>query len=481
MQLAFIPIYIKYLGMESYGLIGLFAVLQNALTLLDLGMTPVLNREMARFTAGAHSGQSIRVLLRSVEMLCAGLATLIIISGMLCAGWIAKSWLLVEKLPLETVSDAISLMVLVAGLRFVESIYRGSLMGLQTHVWLNVTSSALATLRGIGAVVIIIFVSPTLEAFFMWHGCVSLLTVIVLAIRVHRILPKTENSVRFSSSAISNVWSFAKGMIATTFLSLLLTQLDKIFLSRLLGLEEFGKYMLASTVANALMFLVGPLAQSYQPHFTSLVTKQDEATLVEAYHRGSQLMAVTVMPLALLLIFAGENILFIWTGNSMLAKESSTLLLLLSSGTAMLGLMNLPYMLQLAYGWTSLAAKVNAVIVVIQLPTLYFAIIHYGAIGAAWVWVGITSSYIIFVIPLMHLRLLPKEKWSWYLYDNLLPIFAAAMIGWVFMNLFPVSNNSLQGIMSLTATGFAMAIAAAFSASTVRMQVIAILQRIFLK
>jgi O-antigen/teichoic acid export membrane protein len=467
--------------MESYGLIGLFAVLQNALTLLDLGMTPVLNREMARFTADAHSVNSIRVLLRSVELLCAGLATLIIISGTTCAGWIAKNWLLVEKLPLETVSDAISFMVIVAALRFVESIYRGSLMGLQTQVWLNGVSSALATLRGIGAVAIIIFVSPTLEAFFIWQGSVSLLTVIVLAIRVHRILPKPENRVRFSRSAIANVWYFAKGMISTTFLSLLLTQLDKLLLSRLLDLEEFGKYMLASTVANALMFLVGPLAQSYYPHFTALVTKQDEPGLVDAYHRSSQLMAVTLMPLALLLIFAGEHILFIWTGNSILAKETSTLLILLSFGTALLGLMNLPYMLQLAYGWSSFAAKANAVIVMIQLPTLYWAIIHHGAIGAAWVWVGITSSYILFVIPVMHLRLLPKEKWSWYWYDNLLPIFAAVMIGWVFMTFLPASTNKLLGVMSLAATGFAMVIAAAFSASTVRRQLIDRLQRVFAK
>ena len=70
MGLAFIPLYIRYLGMEAYGLIGLFAVIQAWMTLLDMGMTPTLNREMARYTAGAHSSQSIRDLLRSLEILC---------------------------------------------------------------------------------------------------------------------------------------------------------------------------------------------------------------------------------------------------------------------------------------------------------------------------------------------------------------------------------------------------------------------------
>ena len=56
MGLAFIPVYIKYLGIEAYGLIGIFAVLHAWLTLLDVGMTPTLGREMARFTGGGDHG-----------------------------------------------------------------------------------------------------------------------------------------------------------------------------------------------------------------------------------------------------------------------------------------------------------------------------------------------------------------------------------------------------------------------------------------
>jgi O-antigen/teichoic acid export membrane protein len=77
MGLAFIPIYIKFLGIEAYGLIGLFALLQAWLALLDMGMTPTLGREMARFTGGSHTAQSIRDLLRSIEIIALGIAVLI--------------------------------------------------------------------------------------------------------------------------------------------------------------------------------------------------------------------------------------------------------------------------------------------------------------------------------------------------------------------------------------------------------------------
>ncbi len=60
--LVFIPLYIDYLGIEAYGLIALFAVMQSMFVLLDAGMTPTLNREMAKFNAGAYDAQFIRVL-----------------------------------------------------------------------------------------------------------------------------------------------------------------------------------------------------------------------------------------------------------------------------------------------------------------------------------------------------------------------------------------------------------------------------------
>ena len=70
MGLAFVPVCIRYLGIEAFGLVGLFAVMQAWLTLLDVGMTPTLGREMARYSSGAHSAQSIRDLLRSLEFVC---------------------------------------------------------------------------------------------------------------------------------------------------------------------------------------------------------------------------------------------------------------------------------------------------------------------------------------------------------------------------------------------------------------------------
>lgn len=460
MQIAFIPLYIRYLGLEAYGLIGIFAILQAGLVLLDMGMTPTLNREMARFSAGAHTPQSIRDLLRSLELLCVALALLIAISIWLASGWVAQHWLRVEHLPLSTVSEAIAIMGLVAALRFIESIYRGAILGLQTHVWLNVVTATLATARGLGAVCILAWVSPSIEAFFVWQGCISLASVIVLGFRVHRSLPAAALPVRFSIQSLSSIWNFAGGMVATTFFSLLLTQVDKLLLSKMLSLEAFGIYTLAATVANALVQLVAPLAQSYYPRFTELVTRHDERKLIEAYHHSSQLMTVMVVPVALILMLHGDAVLYLWTGDASLARNSAPLVTLLALGTALLGLMNIPYMLQLAYGWSTFAAKVNAAIVTVQIPVLFWATSRYGAIGAAWVWVAVTSSYIFVVMHIMHRYLLPKEKWAWYWRDNAFPTTAAACVVYTSTWIYPAGAAKLEQLAWLLAIVCASFVAA---------------------
>ena len=124
MAMAFVPLYIRYLGIEAYGLIGIFAMLQGWLWLLDMGMTPALNREMARFSGDAKEAQSLRNLLRSIEITAVCIAVVAAVGIWLASNWLATGWLSAEKLPVSVVAQAFSIMGVVIGLRFVENIYR---------------------------------------------------------------------------------------------------------------------------------------------------------------------------------------------------------------------------------------------------------------------------------------------------------------------------------------------------------------------
>ena len=56
-SIAILPIYMKYMGAEAYGLVGFFAMLQGLFALLDFGLTPTISRQTAQYNAGAVAGK----------------------------------------------------------------------------------------------------------------------------------------------------------------------------------------------------------------------------------------------------------------------------------------------------------------------------------------------------------------------------------------------------------------------------------------
>jgi O-antigen/teichoic acid export membrane protein len=478
MGLAFIPVYIKYLGIEAYGLVGVFVLLQAWLALLDLGMTPTLNREMARFTAGGHTPKSIRNLLRSLEIVCAGIAGIIAVGVWAASGYLATDWLKVDRVPAHVAAQALGIMALVLALRFCEGIYRGSLLGLQRQVLYNGLNAVLATLRHGGAAAVLGWVSPTLEAFFLWQGVVSVLSVTVLRISVQHSLPTVQAPPRFAADSLVGIWKFARGMMGIAFLALMLTQIDKVLLSRLLPLESFAYYALAATISAVLYFIVRPVSQAIYPRMVQLSTPDDEANLIAVYHGSAQLVTVLTAPAAFLIGFFAEGVVFAWSGDADLARNTAPILFPLVLGTYLNGLMWMPYHCQLARGWTGLTLGVNFVAVLILVPSIFLLVPQYGAVGAAWIWVGLNAGYVLIGIQLMHLRLIVREKWRWYFGDVILPAGAALGIILLGKAAQPEDYHSrLHWMLFLVIAGSCALAASALSADRIRSWLIVSLGR----
>lgn len=427
MALAFIPVYIHYLGVEAYGLIGVFAVMQAWFVLLDMGASQTLAREMSRYTAGIHSGEAIRVLLRSLELIIYLVALLSVIVIWLCVDWIATEWLSADKLSSERVARALSVTGVVIGLRFVEGMYRNALLGLQEQVWFNCAHATLSTLRFGGVVGVLAFLSPSIEAFFYWQALISISAVVVYASKVYRLMPPLSVSVRPSFIALSSVIGFAGGLFGINVLSVVLTQVDKVLLSRLLSLENFGYYVLAATLAGGISLVIGPITQALYPRLVELHAMHDHKAFSRLYHQGAQLVTMASAPLMLILVLFPDEVLYVWSGDSTLVQNTAYLLMPLALGFFFNSLMWMPYQSQLAVGWTKLSFLTNLVAVSIMVPAIIYFVPEYGAIAAAWIWVLLTAGYILLVAQFMHERILQGEKASWYLFDLMLPMSGALL------------------------------------------------------
>lgn len=428
MGFLFVPIYVHQLGVEAYGVIGMFGALIAWLALLDAGLKPALGREMARFTGGGGDVEATWNLLRSVEILCIAISLLIAGVALASANWMASSWVKADELSSQVIAEAVCYMGAIAALRFIEGVYSSCLSGLQRHVSMNVVSVVMATVRSVGAVAVLAWVEASLSAFFVWQLVVSVLTVLVYWRIAYRAMPASSSRPRFSVAALKNSWRFAGGMLMITFLALLLTQVDKVLLSTLIPLEDFGRYTLASVAAGAIFTLISPISVTFLPRLTQLHAAGQEREFVTTFHSGAQLVVVLGGSVAAVVIFHAEALLRIWLRDNELARQTSTLLALLLAGNLMNGLCNMPYQAQLAHGITRVALRVNALAAAVLVPLIFVVVPVYGAIGAAAIWAGLNLGYLVIITIFVFRSLLQSERKAWILGDVLKPLLPSMVV-----------------------------------------------------
>lgn len=454
LQLAVVPICVRLMGVEAWGVIAFFASLQAVLALLDLGLGATMSRELARLATQPAGAQAMRDTLRTLEVLYWVVGAGIGLACWVLAPWFATSWLRPSGLSEASTVSGLRWLGLALALRWPNTLYWGGLSGLERQGLLNVQRVATETLRHGGSVAVLWFVSAELEAYALWHCLAGLVSSATAGLVLRACLPGRGATARFSSARLRTMWRFAVGVGLVSGLGVLLSQMDKLVLSRFLPLSVFGHYGIAATVAGGLGLLAGPIHQAFFPRLVRHIAAGDEAALAETYHMGCRLAALLLAPAAASGILFAQAWLAAWLHDSALAGAVAPLFMVLLGGAFLNGLMSLPWALQLASGWTGLAVRINALALLLSVPALVVSVEHGGAIGAASVWFGLNLFYVLIGMHFMHLRLLPREKWRWYGTDVVLPTALAFGIAGV-VRLF---NDGLAGAICALVLGFVVVV-----------------------
>jgi hypothetical protein len=107
--------------------------------------------------------------------------------------------------------------------------------------------------------------------------------------------------------------------------------------------------------------------------------------------------------------------------------------------------------------------------VLLLVPAIVWVVPRFGAVGAAWVWVALNTGYVLFLVQLMHHRVLPREKWRWYARDTALPAGAALAVVWLASLVQPADDSGRTAwTLFLLGTGASATAAAALVAGELR-------------
>lgn len=465
-----VPMYFKYMGAEAYGLVGFFALLQVWFNLLDMGLTATLTRETACLRGGATDGFSYRRLLRAMEVIFIVVAVAGSGAIFTASGYIANDWLQSSQLPITEIQKAVQLMAAIAALRWMCSLYRGIITGSERQMWLSGYNSLIASLRFIGVLLILIYIGATPTIFFSFQLVVAVLELIGLLFKAYSLLPSIThcNPVDWSWTLLKPKLKFSLSISFVSLVWVLVTQTDKMVLSKILPLAEYGYFTFAVLVASVIRVVTGPISTAILPRITMLEAEGDHTGLIRIYRHSTQMVAVVAGATSITLAFSAELLLWVWTGDKALAHRAAPILTLYALGNGILAVSAFPYYLQYAKGDLRLHLIGNVLFLVLLVPSIIWGASQFGGVGAGYVWLGVNLIIFVAWLPIIHNKFEPDLNLKWYAEDTLIIFLSIAMAGHFLRPFFLHGDSRWSLISGIIAFGFMVLLAGACASSFVR-------------
>lgn len=412
-----LPFYLKHLGAEAYGLVGFFTMLTSIMMLLDMGLSSTLTREIAKSKNSIGELIKFRILLRSVETIFVFLSLVSFVFIYIFSGWISEYWLDAKILTTVEIKYCIVLMGGMLGFRWLSGLYGGCINGLERQVWLNIYKVVFATLKFVGALVFIVYISNDIKHFFEYQLLLSLFEFSVIAIKLYNILPPGNNKITPSLLELKRVAPFALSIAYVGSIWIILTQVDKLMLSHFLPLKEYGYFALVAVVANAIMQISSPISQAIIPRLTVLFAENNFDAMFLLYKKSTQYLAIISLSVGGTISVFSTELLYAWTGSIEAATYAGPILFWYALGNTVLTLLSLQYFLQYAHGNLTHHVKGNTLFGFAQILCMILAIYYYGALGAGVGWFLLQLFFFFFWTAYIHKIFAPNLHKEWLLKD----------------------------------------------------------------
>lgn len=470
-----LPLYIQYMGAEAYGLVGFFTMLQAWFGLLDMGLTPTIGRETARYKGGSMSALEYRQLFRALSSIFIFIALIGGGSLFLFSEIISTQWLNVSELAMEEVVVAVQIMAISVALRWLGGLYRGVITGSEKLVWLSAFNALVATLRFIAVFVTMSLYGFTPFVFFMHQLVVAIIEVTGLLLMNNRLLPSKsdiKDKIGWSIEPVKPVLKFALTIAFTSSVWVLVTQTDKLVLSGILPLDEYGYFTLAVLVASGIMIISGPISSAIMPRMARLYAEGKESDVISVYRNSTQVVSVISGAASVTIACCAKQLLYAWTGDLVLSEKAAPILSLYALGNGVLAVAAFPYYLQYAKGNLRYHLIGNAVMVCLLIPAIIFAATHYGGVGAGYVWLFMNTFFLLTWIAYVHYKLEPGLHLQW-LFKDILAIYIPMIVVAMPVIYYSFHNESrLLSLLYVAIVGSVVILIAAASSSLFRIEVL---------
>lgn len=291
-----IPMVTHSLGNDALGLVGVQASLVAMLGLVDFGLPTSAARELATLSGQDAYWEKQARIIRSFEALLWALAAVFLTVGLSATPTLAESWLRVEAQPHDEIRNALAIILIGVAIRFPIALYTNVSFALGHHILPNLIVSGFAAVRVLGTVGVLFVMQGSLSDFFLFQLFAGAGEVGMLAVTVWWGRPGWLNPPQLTPLRATAGQSVILTGISLTAVGL--SQIDKVILSKVLLLGDFGVYSAVYSIAAGLLAFSYPVSNAIFPGLSQSLDQRDFGRLEALVRWGTDLTMLLVIPVA---------------------------------------------------------------------------------------------------------------------------------------------------------------------------------------
>jgi len=390
LSLITIPIYIRILGVSEWGLVAACASLQIFSNFIDAGFSQIVPRWAAQ--ESQHPARLRRYVVLFQRLYVAlGLTMFVMLQA--SAGYLAHQWFQVQVDRAASLELAIRIVSFQFLFQFVNNLNVGLWHGLQHQVQANVRACFFGTLKHASTLLALTVGLQQAWVYALSFAFVACVELCFNTFSVRRMLGNEKNDVGVDKvhliPLLKEVFLLSGGILV----GLLVSQLDRIILSRSVDVSSFGIYTVISTLAFAFLQLQTPITRAYFPLMVRDIQKQGYISNFHMKRLLTGTILASSLPALLAFVFA-PHILEFWLRDPEVINVGTMPLRLLLLAVALNSLYGCIYQVIIARGCSQLVLQFNMISLVIAFLVVFFFGVEKGLLLGGVIWISNTITQI---------------------------------------------------------------------------------------
>jgi len=376
-----IPVLLRYLGPNRFGILAIAWAVLGYFSLFDFGVGRATTRYLSASIKANNDPAYIRDLVWNSFLVH---LTLGLIGGTILS--VISNWIIYHQfnIPAELLSEtrdafyflAISIPALVT-----TSCLRGVLESLYRFDLINIIKIPASTLNFLIPIVILLFTN-NLSAIV---GTISvcryfvLLAYLIICIREY---PLLKSKFKINADIIRKLFGFGVWITISSLITPLILFADRFTIASIFSIKAVTYYVVPYEVTTKLWIFSASLLGVLFPIFSA---SNDSSEIRKLSKQALIFFVVFVVPLCALLIGFGREILELWI-NEDLAMQSGTVMKWLALGVLVNVLAQIPYTALQASDRPDIVAKLQLLELPVYVALMLYLSNIFGTVGIAMAW-----------------------------------------------------------------------------------------------